>query len=560
MKRTSRQTNKADIVEHRYSNWLSQTINMLMPKYLYLVLGRGASKTTDIHVERIKEAAYDCPGAPFVWLASTYADLRKNIIPSIIDGLAKKGWQEGLHYVIDSRPPQSWIERMYVRRTSFKDVLTSYTGTTFTFASQDRASIGAGSSYVGFFCDEAKYLKENIVSNLLKAVRGYREKYGDSPFYRSQTMTTDMPNPNNIGEYDWILKMAAKNDKQKIMLLYKCAIVYNDTKKELANAIVEGDKRKIELCSRKCSRWEERFNKLRSRTSLFLIASAYVNVDILSIEYFQEIIDSGLEGIETSVLSIIPKLKANQKFYVNLSEKHFYEDGNDNEYVASLPYGSDYDCRLLKYLNKGEYLEAGLDVGKTLWLVIGQKGKHKGKDCYRLLKEFYSLPPKYIRDIADEFIRFMSPHKTKVLRLYYDRSANNYRKVGADVASQIKQAIEFNADGSRTGWSVILMSVGQGNIGSNLEYNFMTQWLGGILKLPLLLIDKFNCPNLKSQLENCRTKKVSSYLTNKEIIVKEKKTDYSLPDARLVKESTNFTDAFKYLVCRKEWLLFLPKS
>lgn len=558
MKRTSKQTNNSKSVEYRYSNWLSQTVNMMMPNSLYVILGRGASKTTDILVERVKEAAFDCPGAPFVWLASTYADLRKNIIPSLIDGFGKKGWEENIHYVVDRRPPEEWIERMYVRRTSFKDVITFFTGMSITFVSQDRASIGAGSSYVGIFCDETKYLKEAIVSNLLKAVRGYREKYGDSPFYRSQTMTTDMPNPNNAGEYDWIFKMAKKNDKGLLMMLYKCAIVYNDTKKELANAITSGKDQQIKLAKKKCARWEKRWATIRKKASLFLIASAYVNVDILSLEYFQEIIDSGLAGFEASVFSIIPKLTSNQKFYVNLSSKHFYEDGNDNDYVDSLPYGSRYDCRLLKYLKHNNYLEAGIDVGKTLWLILGQS-QNLNKDYY-ILKEFCTLPPDYVRELADEFLYFFKPHEPKLLKLYYDRSANNYQTVGADVATQIKKAIEQDASGKRTGWTVMLMSLGQGNIGSNLEYNFMTQWMTNTVNgLPNLHIDQYNCPNLKTQLENCKTK-VSTSPATRGLVVKEKKTDYNLPNIRLVKESTNFTDAFKYLSMRKNWIKIINRK
>ena len=43
-------------------------------------------------------------------------------------------------------------------------------------------------------------------------------KYGDSVWYRSRTLTTDMPNPNHLGEYDWILKLAKQNDKNILVL------------------------------------------------------------------------------------------------------------------------------------------------------------------------------------------------------------------------------------------------------------------------------------------------------------------------------------------------------
>lgn len=86
-----------------------------------------------------------------------------------------------------------------------------------------------------------------------------------------------------------------------------------------------------------------------------------------------------------------------------------------------------------------------------------------------------------MRELADQFLYYFRPHKRKILKLYYDRSMNNYKKVSADMATQIKKNIEFDADGKRTGWQVQLMSLGQGNIGSNMEYRFFMDLLSGNL-------------------------------------------------------------------------------
>ena len=121
------------------------------------------------------------------------------------------------------------------------------------------------------------------------------------------------------------------------------------------------------------------------------------------------------------------------------------------------------------------------------------------------------------------------------------------------MASQIKKAIETDSDGKRTGWTVQLMSLGQGNIGSNLEYRFFQELLPGHLEARLyrLLIDQHNCPNLKSEMEVTRTKAKVEDRTNTTQIVKEKTGD-KLPTHRLPKESTNLTDALKYFVLRPE--------
>lgn len=106
--------------------------------------------------------------------------------------------------------------------------------------------------------------------------------------------------------------------------------------------------------------------------------------------------------------------------------------------------------------------------------------------------------------------------------LYYDRAGNNYRKMGADTASQLKHAIEFDSNEHPTGWSVQLMSIGQGNIGQGDEYIFMQELLAGHNKyLPQVLIDAYQCKPLKASLENARTR------VSKGKICKDKRSELS---------------------------------
>lgn len=545
--------NREDI-EVRYSNWLAQTLAIAMPRDLYAILGRASAKTTDFVSQRLQEAVYDLPGAPCAFVSDTYANLHKNVIPSLQEGLRMHGWEEDVHYVINKEPPAEWRSQMYNIMSSWKNTMVFFNGFNITFISLDRPAIGAGRSYVIVFGDEVKYFPEVRIANLLKAVRGYRAKYGDSPFYRSQTFTTDMPDPNRIGEHDWILKMSRKNDRQKIRDLLDVGFVFNETKKEYVAALDGKNKKTVELAMRNVKRWEARWNRLRGETSIFYIASSFVNVDVLGLEWFDEEFAVGLEGVQTNILSIIPKLSASARFYSNLAERHFYE-GNDNDYLETLPFGTDPDCRVLKHLDRNQAIEGGLDIGNTLWMVFGQQKAN----TMRVLKELYTLPPSYIREMADEFIRYFAPQRRKILKLYYDRAANNFAKIGQDVATQMKKAIEVDGDGNRTGWSVQLMSMGQGNIGSNVEYNYMMELMAGNNKsLPKLMIDRINCPCLKAQLENTAAKSATSR-GMKGMVVKQKKTD-GLPIHRLPRESTNFTDAFKYFMCRRAWLRYVNKA
>ena len=555
-------------VEVRYANWMAQLIAVMQPWSLYWIAGRASAKTVQVLAERVQEVAHDCPGAPFAWVADTYSDLHKNVIPSLIDGLSLLGWMPDVHFVINREPPREWKQRMYNVCTDWRNTMVFYTGFNFTFISLDRAAIGAGRSYVGVFGDEVKYFPEEKFTNLLKAVRGFRVKYGDSVWYRSRTLTTDMPNPNHLGEYDWILKLARQNDKQRILLALRAGFVYNDTKREYLSRLQEYNSLKADartdpavrpaladaehqmmLARRTMERWERRWVKTRRGVSFFFISSSYVNVDILGEDWFNDEFAEGLEGAACNILSVIPKLEASQMFYCNLSMKNFYADGFLNDVIEQHPFGWEQDCTVLRYLDPGRPLEAGMDAGNMLSMVFGQQ---TGR-VMRILKELYTLPPQNVRDLADKFLAYFKPHRRKLLKLYYDRSMNNYKRVSTDMASQIKKAIETDAEGRRTGWTVQLMSLGQGNISSNLEYRFFMDLLPGNLarQLYTLLIDQHNCPNLKSEMEVTRTKAKVNERDNTTQIVKEKTGD-KLPVHRLPRESTNLTDALKYFVLRPE--------
>ena len=555
-------------VEVRYANWMAQLIAVMQPWSLYWIAGRASAKTVQVLAERVQEVAHDCPGAPFAWVADTYSDLHKNVIPSLIDGLSLLGWMPDVHFVINREPPREWKQRMYNVCTDWRNTMVFYTGFNFTFISLDRAAIGAGRSYVGVFGDEVKYFPEEKFTNLLKAVRGFRVKYGDSVWYRSRTLTTDMPNPNHLGEYDWILKLARQNDKQRILLALRAGFVYNDTKREYLSRLQEYNslkadartdpavrpaladaERQMMLARRTMERWERRWVKTRRGVSFFFISSSYVNVDILGEDWFNDEFAEGLEGAACNILSVIPKLEASQMFYCNLSMKNFYADGFLNDVIEQHPFGWEQDCTVLRYLDPGRPLEAGMDAGNMLSMVFGQQAGR----AMRILKELYTLPPQNVRDLADKFLAYFKPHRRKLLKLYYDRSMNNYKRVSTDMASQIKKAIETDSEGRRTGWTVQLMSLGQGNISSNLEYRFFMDLLPGNLarQLYTLLIDQHNCPNLKSEMEVTRTKAKVNERDNTTQIVKEKTGD-KLPVHRLPRESTNLTDALKYFVLRPE--------
>ncbi len=543
-----------DSVDQRFSNWLAQVAGLLLPKNLYAILGRGSSKTTDFQAERLQEMVYDLPGAPVALVSDTYMNLQKNVLPTLIEGLEFKGWKENIHFVIEKDPEKYFGKdcKTYNRVVSFKHTMIFFNGFNLTFISLDRPSAAAGRSYVHIIGDEVKFFPENKIAKLTKAVRGMTVKYGHSPFYRGHTFTTDMPNPNLIGEHDWVLKQVVKMNKTQILDILDVAFVLNEIRQEFIVAEAGGNKREIANVEKKLQRWEERYLKVRQNSTFFWIASSFVNADILTDQFFEDEFDSDLEDVKCAILSLPPEIEAGERFYANLADVHFYDDGNDSYWSHEFGIRDEPDSRILKYCDPDAVLEGGLDVGNQMSLILAQPKKH-GKE-YRILKDIHTLSPEWIETLAKKTRTYFKHHNNKQIDLYYDRAANSYKKAGQDLASKFKDAME-KVDGKRTGWKVNLKSVGQGNINSWVEYDFMMELLSNTnRKLPKLLIDRFNCRFLKSSIELAPTKKDRKGRT-----VKDKRSE-GLPIKRLPLESTNFSDAFKYIMCRKKWLKLVKST
>lgn len=555
----------------QYQNKFAQVVSLVGARKTYLELGRGSAKTTDIQCERLVDLMYDMPGAPAAWIADTFTNLQGNILPSVLEGLERKGYKEGVHFVIEKQPPTyndkekeklpEWLRPHFWNPVnhivSYKRTIVFFTGFNITFGSLDRPSTLAGRSYVFVFGDEAKYFKPEQVANMMKAVRGWYLEFGHSNFYRGLCFTSDPADTSHVGEYDWLANEAGKMDVPAVMLVIKTGLVWIEAMHEAVAAkdkwIRTGkseDAEKYRLKLQTASRWKYRLDIARRQPgadTFYFRASSYVNADILTAEWFADAFASGLPDINTAVLSMKSTLTSGERFYANLNESHFYFDGiNENQYdrVALL---QSPDCRVLRYIDMTRPLEIGVDFGNMCSMSCAQTGKLNGREVIRILKFIYTLAPEYIDELGLKFRTFFEPMKNRVVYLYYDRAGNSYKSVGKDQVSQLKRAMEYDETGRRTGWVVHLMSLKQGDLRQSEEYNFMQVFMAGNNpRLPLLLIDVYQAKNLKLSLELARTKV-------REGIVYKDKSSEKLKISDLPTQSTNPSDSFKYLLMRKDW-------
>ncbi len=555
-----------ELTSVQYQNKVAQIISLVGSRRTFVNLGRGSAKTTDVQCERLIDLLFDMPGAPVVWVASTFTDLQSNILPAVLEGLERKGFVEGVHFVVEQKPPvfsdkekedlPDWLKphfwKPFNKLATYKRTIVFFTGLNIRFGSLDRPSSLAGGSFVFVFGDEGKYFDPVKIANLLKANRGYFAEYGHSVFYRGVMFTSDLADTSHIGEYDWMEKEAKNMNIEASILVMRAGLVYNEAAHEYAAAKEKWLKTQSMTdlidCRNKlrtANRWKMRWiiaRKQPAAATFYIRASSYVNADILTPEWFSDAIASGLPDVKTAILSMRPTLSNGDRFYSNLQEHHFYFDGIDEKAYDRFSLKEAEDCRVLRYLNPDAPLRAGVDFGNMCSMSIAQPGKEDGRDVFRVIKFIYTLAPDYLKELGEKFRRYFAPHGRKILKLYYDRAGNSYKEVKKDQVSELKAAIEYDSEGKRTGWTVHLMSLNQGNLRQSEEYNFMQIFMSGRNpRLPLLKIDAYACKNLKQSLQLARTKV-------KDGIVFKDKSSERLPISDLPSQSTNPSDSFKYLM------------
>lgn len=536
-------------IKPAYTTWLSAFLKLTQTKDVYIIGGRATAKTSELIAGRSLDVMYDMPHSQQVFVSDTYQNAMQNIMPTLFEGWARKGWKIGRDYVVDERPPKHF-KSCYKPTESFKHTVSTKVGVRIIIGSLDQPSSLAGNSFQHIYGDESRILKMMKLKRINPAVRGEYAQFGHSPFYRGRTFTTDMPNILS-GDDDWILEMEKEMNLEQIRWALELGKKMNEIRMQMYNAQMDRKPREVELLQKQLVRVMEKWVRVRMNSTLFYVVSSFVNADVLQEGFFRDqLVNLGAEEFKTAILSMRPEIKAGEKFYTHLGEHHFFDDGVIKEYYDrfSLAETFDQSSQALRYIDHGQKLEAGLDYGDMCSLVIAQ---NRGNYMY-LLKEFFTLAPENTKELAAQFRTFFKNHRYKVLDLYYDRSGNQFKSIKKDWASEFKNYLEFE-NGVSTGWVVNLMSEGQATIYHEQEYNFMRQILGEMdSRLPKIKIDQFQCRCLKSSLELSKLL-VKTDNKGSRTIHKDKSSE-KLPLKSRPLFSTNFSDAFKYLICRRTYM------
>jgi hypothetical protein len=532
-----------------FATWVKMVVDLIDPKFLFLVLGRGTGKTEDILAERSMRVIKDMPGAYMAFIASTYEDARKNVLSGLVKGWERKGWVNGVHFVIGLQPPEDW-DKPYKTPMTYKNTITFWNGVHMVIGSLDQPTSLAGNSYQHLFGDEARNLNYDKLKNLVPALRGEYLEFCDSVYYLGWSFTTDMPDVLNK-DYDWILDREKDMNRNQAELALQAALKVNEIKIEIKKAIDRGNNAAAVKAQKRLKTWEYLHTRARWDLTFYYVASSYVNADLLSEKYYEDALKALGTNFDKSILSLRPKIESGELFYPMLGDHHFIDEAIKPNFYADVEILEDLNTNWKESIlvDGSMHLEAGVDFGNQMSMIIGQ---HLG-NYYYLSKEFWTLDPENIDDLGKEFCRFYHDYPTKVIHIYYDRSGNQNRRTKADWATWLKKSIEKDSEGNWMGWQVVLMSRDQATIGQDEEHLFMKRFQGEYSKkLPLLRIAKHQCQNFVSSCQSAKTEmKKTKDGTN--YIGKDKRNEKTLKGMNLVRYSTNFSDAGKYLFCRPSW-------
>jgi len=540
-------------------NQVARKIHITKPQNLFVVGGRGFSKTTEILAERFMDVVYDMPRSSIAILSDSYVNAMSNVIPVLLSGLERKGWFEDYHYVVDKKPPLDF-ENPYLKTFRYKHTISFRNGVKCFIVSGDRPESAAGLSLTHFFIDESKYIKEDTLNRVAPTLRDNPMLYNNSPFFLGMTATTDMPNINLPREYNWILRQEENMDKEQIKLILQTAWVVNGIQAELLkNGTPENDLieaitqinsgKRVERKYANLKKWFLVLKKLRKQSTLFVKVSSFANADILGVDYYQKLFKTlTFADFLVSVLSIEPST-ADIQFFAKFCDRHLFSDGYNYRYYDKFGLKDDiqHTANGLTYYNPKAPLYGGMDFGNMCSLVISQEEANASRN--RSIKDFYTLTPRYIKELASDFVKFFPGHHNnhKTLHLYYDRAGNNYGKHGQAVG--FKDAVEE----LNMGWQVKLESIGKATVLHKDVYDIFDRLMDE--KTPFeLLIDEHNCDTLVCSMEISPLKKDRN--GNNALDKASEKTRIL---ENLPKKSTNMATAYIYLI-EGRYRKYLPKQ
>ena len=509
---------------YKYFNKVQhRAMNVMAAEEVY-VMARGTGKTTGIMAPRVHKMVVEMPGSRGVFVAPTYTKAWANTLPPVIAGLKSLGYIEGVHFVLRKTPPK-FFRKPAIPPEHFENVISFWNGSHIQVLSQDRAGSANGSSIDWIIVDEAKLInKRRFDSEVMPAMRGNRDLFGEHPLHHSVMYLTDRPDGIN-GR--WITAKKNRMNPRLIKLILLEQLQINKLRKKALDPSLS--KKESSKLRARAKQSERKLAPLRRKAVYYSQASALENIDILGVDFIEKQRKQLTSSMfMTSILNIeIKKLE-------------------DGYYPALNPDVHCYTADLVEYSNpyitrKGSELDSDVDPNARLYIscdygarintvVVGQV---KGFTM-DIVNAMFVKAPLTARNLAKKFCRYYSKHKKKDIVYYFDSTAKHMGSIKNSYLTQWIDELEKN------GWKVTKV-----NIGKTPYHDHRITLAGNVLDNSNMDVcnvrfNSVNCNFLLISMQMAGTKEGRSGVEKD----KSSERNDNVPD----EEATDFSDAFDTLI------------
>ena len=442
-----------------------------------LIAGRGFSKSFCNGIS-ISQKVRDMPRSRGLLIGPTYTQLFANTLLPIKSALEWLGYYDRIHYVIGKVPPD-YFEKAYHAPDKFENVITFWNGTTVILGSFDRPQLMRGGSNDWVIVDEAILInREKYDQVIIPTLRGSHPILRKCRRHRSQEFTSSMPR-GVAGQ--WLLDYSAKAKKHP-------------------------------------------------RDYFYIEGTSWDNIHVLG----KETLISWKKDMEESAYNteIMNKkrVKHGELFYPSLTDKHFYIESYDYDYIDSIKdiSTSKRDCRWDIDCNTNKPLHLSFDFGAFNTLLVDQESKHNDRLQVNYLHHFYVSHPETIDDLVDRFNEYYQHMTTRILYIWGDKSGN--KRMENSKLTMFDQVIDRL---SSKGWRPVRKKTG------DIEHLERHRFINVLLReehpqLPIIRINHNNCKDLRIALEDAKMRN-------------DKKDKRSEGNANVAQQhATHATDALDY--------------
>lgn len=484
---------------------------------------RGTGKSYN-HGNRIKGIVKEMPRSKNAIEGETFEQVLTKTLPGVVEALEKLGYFDGIHYVMNRRPPANW-ERAYQPPSKYDNTMAWYNGTLFQILTEQREGSGRGLNVDSVTADEGLTLdKDKLQKGTLPANRGRRPEFKSSRYYHSVHISSS----KGFGKNDaWIADYG--NYYQELGINYS-TLKTQIVKKELSLIDSEIKEERQQL-------WKE-ILALKSKLKWFPSpkgvyyneADVFDNIQnfgwgplqnmratMTELNFLVEVLNMDFNGIEAGFygnfsdlihLYRAPNVSFFEEFDYNIKRLKDYrpDSRKDSDVMASLP------------------LDIAMDYGAAINCIV------TGQTYFKT--DFYLSAMHVKRELIDvlvenwcEYYRF---HPTKRVNYVYDHTAKPTDGRSKALYKDIVRGVLV-----KNGWEVQMIDIGQAPHHHDKHLVLNAALAERDPRFNKQRFNQDNCSNLIASIKNAGLKQgKNGFEKDKsgemgDILYREQATDYS---------------------------------